>query len=86
MFIGLMSDEVDESWPIGPATLPLLFDWPSYNADRLFEDATLKASFSELSHRNIYIFEAYAGTGNASVSAAQQFWSLCQAARTFLII
>ena len=73
--------QVDNSWPLGPSDLPSLFDWAQYNATILMEDPALKKSFTDLaSNCCFHLFEAYAGTGNASTSFKQQFWAMCQVA------
>ncbi len=72
--------QVDPTWPEAPSSLANLYDWADYNAGVLKEVTEFANAFTTLATNcNIELFEAYAGTGNASTSCKQQYSALCQA-------
>lgn len=72
--------QVDPTWPEAPSTLEQLYDWSVYNAGVLKDVKEFEDTFTRLaSSCNIELYEAYAGTGNASTSCKQQYSALCQA-------
>ena len=60
--------------PLGPSTLPGLFDWADYNASKLLDTAEYAKSFQTLTAScDIEIYDFFSGTGNGSSSLKQQF-------------
>lgn len=59
-------------WPKGPSDLHGLFQWPSYNSERMLtshDDATkFRDTFGKLLHYDIDIHESYAGLGTAGIA------------------
>ena len=70
----------DLKLPDGPHSLKELFSWATYNAQKLLVDSPLaddyRTNFAEIMKFPIEIHEAYAGTGNGSVTLHKQYKEL----------
>ena len=67
-----------DDYPVGPATVQELFQWPDYHAQQLLPDPVLRRSFIKLVEDcdEIQLHESYAGIGTAGMTLLDQFASL----------